>query len=61
VAGFGDHHAATSEVLLAAEARHELRAEPARVAVELVLTQGVAGDEVNLVTFPNEAKCDLGR
>ena len=43
------------------EARHVLRTEPARVAVELMLPERVARDEMNAVTFRQEAQRHLTR
>ncbi len=61
VARHSDQGPPTIEVPFAPEAHHELRTEPARFAVELVLTQGVALDEMNVMTFLQEPERHMAR
>ena len=51
VARLSDQSPSTVEVSFGAEAIHKPRTEPARIHIELVLTQGVARDEMDMMSF----------
>ena len=57
----GDQGPPTIKVSFAAEALHEFWTEPARVAVELVLAQGMARDDMHAMPFFHQAECHLDR
>jgi hypothetical protein len=55
-----DHRSATVEVALAGKPCHASRTEPTGIAIELVSSQWVARDEVNLDALRAETERDLG-
>ena len=56
-----DERSTTIEVFLLLEARHEFWTQPAWCAVELVLSQAVTRDEVDVVALFLQAQRDLAR